>query len=113
MPLNFQDTYLAQMKHGKYPAVIYLMNGFQLKGRVMGFDQFTVIIEGPEGRLQCVYKHAISTISPAVDLPESFAGEVLRGALDIRSETQIGSRSTRRLPSDVHVPALADPGSVS
>ncbi|MPM75585.1 RNA-binding protein Hfq [bioreactor metagenome] len=42
---------------------IYLVNGFQIRGLVRGFDNFTVIIEA-EGKQQLVYKHAISTIAP-------------------------------------------------
>jgi thiamine biosynthesis protein ThiI len=42
---------------------IYLTNGFQLKGLVRGFDNFTVVLD-TDGRQQLVYKHAISTISP-------------------------------------------------
>jgi len=42
---------------------IYLVNGFQIKGIVKGFDNFTVIVE-LDGRQQLVYKHAISTVSP-------------------------------------------------
>lgn len=42
---------------------IYLVNGFQLRGMVKGFDNFTVILE-QDGKQQLVYKHAISTISP-------------------------------------------------
>ena len=36
-------------------------------GLVRGFDNFTVIIEN-EGKQQLVYKHAISTISPAANI---------------------------------------------
>lgn len=78
MPANLQDTFLFQMRQGKLPASIYLMNGFLLKGVVKGFDAFTVLIEGQDGRPSCVYKHAISTISPAVDPPQGFMPELLR-----------------------------------
>jgi len=45
------------------PVTIYLVNGFQLKGLVRGFDNFTVVLEF-EGKQQMVYKHAISTVMP-------------------------------------------------
>lgn len=45
------------------PVTIYLVNGYQLKGLIKGFDNFTVILEN-EGRQQLVYKHALSTIMP-------------------------------------------------
>jgi host factor-I protein len=40
---------------------VYLTNGVPLKGRVLSFDNFTVIIE-QDGKQSLVYKHAISTI---------------------------------------------------
>ena len=45
----------------KMEVTIYLTNGVPLKGRVVSFDNFTVIIEN-DGRQSLVYKHAISTI---------------------------------------------------
>lgn len=61
--INLQDNFLNQVRKENTQVVIYLMNGFQLRGWVKGFDNFTIIIEG-EGRQQMVYKHAISTIAP-------------------------------------------------
>ncbi len=61
--LNLQDAFLNQIRKEKVPVTIYLMNGFQIKGVVKGFDNFTAIIE-QEGRQQMVYKHAISTVAP-------------------------------------------------
>lgn len=62
--LNLQDSFLNQIrKEAHLPVVIYLVNGFQIRGIVKGFDSFTVIIEN-EGKQQLVYKHAISTITP-------------------------------------------------
>jgi host factor-I protein len=62
-PFNLQDTFLNQIRKENMPVTIYLVNGFQLKGLVRGFDNFTVIVEF-EGRQQMVYKHAISTVMP-------------------------------------------------
>jgi len=61
--LNLQDAFLNQLRKERIPVTMYLVNGFQIKGTVKGFDNFTVIIE-LEGRQQMVYKHAISTIAP-------------------------------------------------
>ncbi|MDD4802713.1 MAG: RNA chaperone Hfq [Syntrophomonas sp.] len=60
---NLQDTFLNQVRKDKIMVTIFLINGFQLKGIVRGFDNFTVIVE-LEGRQQLVYKHAISTVAP-------------------------------------------------
>ena len=62
-PINLQDTFLNQVRRENIPVTIYLVNGFQLKGIIKGFDNFTVITEF-EGRQQMVYKHAISTVMP-------------------------------------------------
>lgn len=61
--INLQDTFLNQVRKENLPVTIYLVNGFQLKGIVKGFDNFTVVLEF-EGKQQMVYKHAISTVMP-------------------------------------------------
>ena len=61
--INLQDVFLNQVRKEHIIVVIYLTNGFQLKGIVKGFDNFTVILDS-EGKQQLIYKHAISTISP-------------------------------------------------
>lgn len=61
--INLQDAFLNQVRKENIPVTIFLINGFQLRGMVRGFDNFTVILES-DGKQQMVYKHAISTISP-------------------------------------------------
>jgi len=61
--INLQDAFLNQVRKEKTPVTIYLVNGFQIKGIVKGFDNFTVIVE-LEQKQQLVYKHAISTVAP-------------------------------------------------
>jgi len=61
---NFQDFFLNQLRREHQMLTVFLVNGFQIKGIVRGFDDFTVLIE-TEGRQQLVYKHAISTVIPA------------------------------------------------
>lgn len=61
--INLQDLILNQIRKENIPVTIYLVNGFQLKGLIRGFDNFTVVLEF-EGKQQMVYKHAISTVSP-------------------------------------------------
>ena len=65
--MNLQDSFLNHVRKENLGVVIYLMNGFQLRGLVRGFDNFTVIIEN-DGKQQLVYKHAISTIAPATSI---------------------------------------------
>jgi len=54
---------LNQFRKENVPVTIYLVNGFQLKGVIRAFDNFTVVVD-VEGRQQMVYKHAISTVMP-------------------------------------------------
>jgi len=47
---------------------MYLVNGFQIRGFVKGFDNFTVVLDS-DGKQLLVYKHAISTITPSRPVP--------------------------------------------
>ena len=69
---NLQDIFLLRAKRDSMPVTMFLMNGFQMRGVITGFDAFVVVLDS-EGRQQIVYKHAISTIAPqwTVDLEEN------------------------------------------
>lgn len=60
---NYQDQFLAAARREKCPVTVFLMNGFQMKGYIRGFDSFVVLVES-EGKQQMIFKHAISTIVP-------------------------------------------------
>ncbi len=62
--VNLQDVFLNQARKDKIAVTIYLTNGFQFKGMVKGFDNYTVVLDC-DGKQNLVYKHAISTIIPA------------------------------------------------
>lgn len=61
--INLQDTFLSEVRTGKLPVTVFLMNGFQLRGVISGFDSFMVVLV-TDGKQQFIYKHAISTITP-------------------------------------------------
>jgi len=61
--INLQENFLNQARKENVPVTIHLVNGFQIKGMIRGFDQFTVVIDAM-GRQQMIFKHAISTITP-------------------------------------------------
>lgn len=63
MSMNVQDVFLNQLRRDKEPITLYLVNGFQSKGIIKGFDNFVIVLE-IDGKQQIVYKHAISTIIP-------------------------------------------------
>lgn len=69
---NLQDLFLNQARRDKLSVTVFLMNGFQMKGIVKGFDSFTVVLDS-DGKQQLIYKHAISTIIPPkpVDLRDA------------------------------------------
>lgn len=68
---NLQDLFLTRARRDRMPVTLFLMNGFQLRGVITGFDAFVVVLDS-DGRQQVIYKHAVSTIAPlrAVDLTE-------------------------------------------
>ena len=60
---NLQDIFLTKVKRDRVPVSMFLMNGFQLRGVIVGFDAFVVVLDS-DGKQQVIYKHAISTIAP-------------------------------------------------
>ncbi|GBF50305.1 host factor I-like protein [Leptospira ryugenii] len=60
---NIQDQLLNTARKEKIDLTIYLLNGVPLKGKVVSFDNFTIILEN-DNKQNLVYKHAISTIIP-------------------------------------------------
>ena len=62
-PINLQEAILDEVCREKVPVTLFLMNGFQLRGTVAGFDSLTVVLV-TDGKQQMIYKHAISTLAP-------------------------------------------------
>ena len=42
---NLQEIFLTKARKQSIPLTIFLMNGFQLRGVVTGFDCFTVVLD--------------------------------------------------------------------
>ena len=61
--VNLQDAILKECIREKVPLTLFLMNGFQLRGIITGFDSFVVVLV-TDGKQQMIYKHAISTLAP-------------------------------------------------
>ncbi len=70
---NYQDQFLSLARREKCIVTVFLMNGFQMKGCIRGFDSFVVLLES-EGKQQMIFKHAISTIVPPRALALSAEG---------------------------------------
>ena len=61
-PQNLQEGYLNRARQERLGVTLFLVNGFQMRGYIRGFDNFVVLLE-VDGRLQMIYKHAISTVA--------------------------------------------------
>ena len=61
---SLQDYFLNETRKEHQLVTVFLMNGFQMKGVVTGFDSFVVCLVS-EGKQQMIYRHAISTLVPA------------------------------------------------
>ena len=64
---NYQDLFLNQARRERTPLTVFLINGFQMRGVVTGFDAFVILLFS-EGKQQMIYKHAVSTMTPSVPL---------------------------------------------
>ena len=60
---TLQDAILHEVRRERIPVTLFLMNGFQLRGVITGFDSFVVVLV-TDGKQQMIYKHAISTLAP-------------------------------------------------
>lgn len=76
--INLQDLFLQRARRDRVPVTLFLMNGFQMRGVITGFDAFVVVLDS-DGRQQIVYKHAISTVAPIhpVELRETEEAPVM------------------------------------
>ena len=61
---NLQDLFLLSARRNRTSVTVFLVNGFQMRGVITGFDSFVVILES-DGKQQMLYKHAISTMCPS------------------------------------------------
>lgn len=65
--INLQEAILEEVCREKLPITLFLMNGFQLRGTIAGFDSLSVVLV-TDGKQQMIYKHAISTLAPVKPL---------------------------------------------
>lgn len=63
--VNLQDQFLNNLRKDHTIVSMFLVNGIKLVGRIESFDQYMVLLRGHDTALQAVFKHAISTVSPA------------------------------------------------
>ena len=61
--VNLKDLVLLRARGDRLNVIVFLMNGFQMRGIITGYDPFVVVLD-TDGKQQVIYKHAISTIVP-------------------------------------------------
>lgn len=61
---NLQDIFLNTARKEKIDVTIYLTNGVPLNGKVLSFDNFTILLE-IDRKQNLIYKHAVSTMQPS------------------------------------------------
>ncbi len=83
--LNLQDAFLSQLKKEGQVVAVFLAKGVQLKGIIRGYDNFTIFLEDQDGRMQMVYKHSITTVSPTRDTSDSFLRDAFKDSTEKKS----------------------------
>ena len=82
---NVQDVFLNHIRKNKTPVTIFLVNGVKLQGIVTWFDNFSLLLRR-DGHTQLVYKHAISTVMPAMPIqlfePDKESSEASEASAD-------------------------------
>jgi len=65
---GLQDIFLNTARKEKIEVTFYLVNGVPIKGKVLSFDNFTILLD-VDKRQNLIYKHAISTMMPSKPMP--------------------------------------------
>ena len=60
---TLQDRFLEEIRRSRIQVTVFLMNGFQIRGIVLGYDSFVLTLLS-DGKQSMIYKHAVSTIVP-------------------------------------------------
>ena len=69
---GMQDVFLNTLLKENIMVKFFLINGFQLRGLIKSYDNYTVLLE-TEGKQQLIYKPAISTYVPARNITMDLA----------------------------------------
>lgn len=69
-----QDVFLSRVAEAHVQVTMFLVNGVMLQGRIAAYDLFCMLLER-DGAVQLAYKHAVSTIQPAVPVDLSVDDE--------------------------------------
>lgn len=70
---NLKEYFLDELQYRGVAATFFLLNGFQLKGVLLHYDDEVLVVQSGDKR-QMVYQQAVSTIAPAegIDFPNEY-----------------------------------------
>lgn len=71
---NLQDSFINEARKRRVQVTIHIVNGFQLKGVIKSFDNFTILLETEEKEM-LVYKHAVTTITPSNHIEINYSND--------------------------------------
>ena len=63
--MNIQDEFLNHARKDRIILAVFCTNGKKIIGKVKNFDRFTILLELANKQEQLVFKHAISSMTPA------------------------------------------------
>lgn len=63
MDTRVQDTFLEEAQRQQTPVVLYVTNGFQIRGTIANYDEVSILVNS-NGEQKLVFKRALSTIGP-------------------------------------------------
>ena len=64
-PMNIQDEFLNSARKERTILAVFFTNGKKIIGKIKNFDRFTILLELANKQEQLVFKHAISSMTPA------------------------------------------------
>ena len=60
---SIQNDFLNHLKDERRQVTVVIVNGYQLKGLIVGHDQYIILLDSG-GKTKLVYKSAVSTVIP-------------------------------------------------
>ena len=66
---NVEQIFLEKLQSSQLPVTLFLTRNVKLQGVIRGIDDKSILLSH-DGRLQLIYKHAISTLSVGNALKE-------------------------------------------
>lgn len=76
MSLNLQNRCYDRIMEEEIPVILYLKNGVQIRGELIDFDEFSLLVDPEEQKgEQILLKNGITTVEPADKVEDYFPEE--------------------------------------